>query len=759
MALCCCALSTYAQVKSQKQALRLQWQVGHMEKVTARPSTYYPATVPGAVQHDYQKGKKLPHFSIGTNVDAYKELEDLFWCYQTSFSQPQVEADEELVFFSKGIDYEFDILLNGQLLLHQAGMFTPVRLVLDEANQGQNTLEVIIYPIPKAEGQSEGRLQAIMAVKPPVTYSWDWHPRLVTVGIWDETGISIEAKAGILSTDFTYQLNEELSRADISYSFKTTAGAAGHTFEWTLKDVNGAVKLRETGKIDIPKQQLNLSLDKPELWWTYDHGSPYLYTAQLQIRDEAGRPLSQETVRVGFRNVELVMNEGAWSEPMDFPKSRSVPPFTMRLNNQIIFAKGSNWVHPEVFYGLITPERYREQLELVQELNMNMLRVWGGGITNKAAFFEQCDEMGILVWQEFPLACNPYPDDPHYLEILEQEAASIIKTVRQHPCLSMWSGGNELFNNWSGMTEQSHALRLLNSLCYRLDPHTPYINTSPVFGVGHGHYLFYDEDDDLDVFQRMSQARNTAYTEFGMPSLAPLNTLKSIIPPEEQFPVSPTPSWVVHGGFKAWKASSWAELKTLERYFGPAEDLEELVWQSQTLQAIGYKAIFEEGRRQKPYCSMVLNWCLNEPWPTAANNSIIAYPNLKKPSFEAVKAALRPIMASAKFERFDFLAGSQLEFDLWMLNDRYKKLDGGLVKVFLTTNGQRKQIATWHFDPVQPNQNLEGPRIRYQLPAGLTPQLAKISVEVEGKEAYHSDYFILIKTRSQSTADANRLNY
>lgn len=186
---------------------------------------------------------------------------------------------------------------------------------------------------------------------------------------------------------------------------------------------------------------------------------------------------------------------------------------------------------------------------------------------------------------------------------------------------------------------------------------------------------------------------------------------------------------------------------------------EELVWQSQTLQAIGYKAIFEEGRRQKPYCSMVLNWCLNEPWPTAANNSIIAYPNLKKPSFEAVQAALRPVMASAKFERFDFLAGDQLEFDLWVLNDRYKKLDGGLIKAFLTTDGQRKQIGSWHFDPVEANQNLEGPRIRYQIPAGLTPQLAKLSVQVEGEEALHSDYFVLIKTRSQPTVDANRLNY
>ena len=139
----------------------------------------------------------------------------------------------------------------------------------------------------------------------------------------------------------------------------------------------------------------------------------------------------------------------------------SVAPAQIELNGRKIFAKGSNWVNPEIFPGTITEKRYEELLSLALQAHFNMLRSWGGGIINKDAFFELCDRMGILVWQEFPLACNCYPDTSRYLKVLEQEATSIIRRLRKHACLAIWCGGNELFNNWSGMTSQSLPLRLL----------------------------------------------------------------------------------------------------------------------------------------------------------------------------------------------------------------------------------------------------------------------------------------------------------
>ncbi|MFD2329930.1 hypothetical protein ACFSR7_11830 [Cohnella sp. GCM10020058] len=267
-----------------------------------------------------------------------------------------------------------------------------------------------------------------------------------------------------------------------------------------------------------------------------------------------------------------------------------------------------------------------------------MLRVWGGGIVNKASFFEQCDELGLMVWQEFPLACNSYPDSPSYLKVLDQESRSIIGRLRKHACVVLWCGGNELFNAWSGMTDQSYPLRLLNANCYELDPSTPFIMTSPLEGMGHGHYVFRYETGE-DVFQAMFRSQNTAYTEFGVPSPSPVEQLRRFIPPEDLYPPKPGTAWESHHAFNALAENMWLMSDQLEYYFGPHETLEQLVEQGQLLQAEGYKCIYEESRRQKPKCAMALNWCYNEPWPTAANNSIVCWPAEPKPAYYTIPDA------------------------------------------------------------------------------------------------------------------------
>ncbi len=170
--------------------------------------------------------------------------------------------------------------------------------------------------------------------------------------------------------------------------------------------------------------------------------------------------------------------------------TRSSPPAQFELNGRRIFAKGSNWVNPEVYWGTITDKRYETLVRYGKEMNFNIFRVWGGAIVNKESFFNYCDKLGILVWQDFPLACNNYWDDKYYISILKQEATSIVKRGRKHACLALWNGGNELFNSWSGMTEQSHALRMLNGVCFDLDKLTPFNNSAPVMGMKHGPYFF-----------------------------------------------------------------------------------------------------------------------------------------------------------------------------------------------------------------------------------------------------------------------------
>ena len=734
------------EITMQEQKTYLNWELGESNTKEDSPASFFIAEVPGAVQLDYQKKNNWPDISVGNNVNAYKALEAKYWHYKTQFEKPELREKEELIFRSKGIDYEFDILINGTLLLHQEGMFSPVELKLDTYLQDKNILEVIIYPIPIVEGAEEGRRQAAMSAKPAVGYGWDWHPRLIPVGIWDETYLEILPKTRIIESELNYQLNEDLSVADILMHFVVSnTRLSSLTYEWELYDAKNMLVLARDGNMTNQEEDVKIQLENPLLWWPHDHGTPNLYTCRLILKDAEGTIIDQKDKRVGFRKVEMVLNPGTELEAEPFPKTERLSPFTIKINNKQIFTKGTNWVHPELFYGTITKERYKEQLVLVKECNMNLVRIWGGGITNKDSFHSLCDELGIMLWAEFPLACNDYPNDSHYLEILEQEAKSIIKKVKPHPSLVIWSGGNELLSSWSGMTVQSHALRLLNSMCYQYDKDTPYINTSPLNGVGHGHYIFYDKESDEDVFQLMQHSSNTAYTEFGMPSLAPVEVLKQIIPENELFPVEPTESWNLHNAFDAWQEDSWLEKPTIEKYFGKAKSLEELVEQSQSLQSIGYKAIFEEARRQKPYCSMAMNWCLNEPWPNAANNNLITYPNHIKPAYYAVKESLRPVMASAAFQRFDYKSGEEIEIDLWLLNDSFEAVVDGKMEVEITIDGKIKNIGEWSYNNVIENSNKKGPTIRYAIPPIAKKQLVEVSVKVSGNKELDSNYFVLIK--------------
>ncbi|NJO69614.1 MAG: hypothetical protein HC830_10310 [Bacteroidetes bacterium] len=218
--------------------------------------------------------------------------------------------------------------------------------------------------------------------------------------------------------------------------------------------------LQTSGKFNSEGFHQQFLLKQPKLWWPHDHGEPYLYTSHTEISDASGKIIQTISRKVGFRSVKLVMNQGAWSELQGFPKSRSVPPAQFEVNGRKIFAKGTNWVNPEIFPGIITAERYNKLLDLALKANFNTLRVWGGGIINKESFYELCDEKGLLVWQEFPLACNPYPDNPHYLKILKQEATSVITRLKTHPSLALWSGGNELFNSWSGMDRPESSITI-----------------------------------------------------------------------------------------------------------------------------------------------------------------------------------------------------------------------------------------------------------------------------------------------------------
>jgi len=750
-------LSGIASYNASGQNILLDWQTGYHSTEAGQPAHWIAATVPGAVQLDVMKAEnyKQPWW-YADNVKQFDWMEDVWFTYKADFKRPVLSKGDRLFFFSKGIDYQFKIYLNQQLLWEQEGMFTYVNVDLTDALQDTNELKIVLLPVPKLGFKYEDddpslyRRNARESAKPAVSYGWDWHPRLVTRGIWDDTYLVIGKPTRLSDVSVDYVLNDDLTRAKVQTTVEGVQ-LQGSYFKWVLKDPQGTVVLEKQEQLTGDRQTIEGELSGIRLWWPNGYGTPNLYTSEFSLSDANKQMIEQQTCRTGFRLIKMVMNDGAWDREGGFPKSRASAPACLEINHRRIFAKGTNWVHPEVFMGTVTPDRYREQITLARNANFTIFRVWGGGIVNKESFFDICDESGMLVWQEFPLACNNYTDDAHYLKILEQEARSIIHRVKKHACLALWSGGNELFNSWSGMTEQSLALRLLNSLCYQLDPKTPFNYTSPLNGMGHGHYVFYDASIDDEVFHWMANAHNTAYTEFGVPSAAGVDVLKSFIPENELFPPEKNTIWELHHAFRVWGEEAHLQLPTLEKYFGKMQSLEELVKYSQLLQCEGEKFIFEEARRQKPFCGMALNWCFQEPWPSAANLSLINWPNVIKPAYYHVANACRPVLASVRIPKLVWKEGEEFSCDLFMLNDTYDRLTNEKVTVVMQYDGMEKELLSWDCPGADGFLNIQGPSVKASIPRMKT-NLFSIAVRVEGKPQYNSTYMLLFSGKDVQKA-------
>ena len=658
------------------------------------------------------------------NCRKYEAIEDDAWAYITKLEYERADG-ESVWFVSGGIDYKYEILLNHEKIYAYEGTFKPIEVNITDKLTGNDELCIYIYPHPKREGATpRHRDEADASCKPPVCYGWDWNPRLLISGMWQEAYIETRTDGYIRGCEPSYCLSENFDRASVSFQIDCKEPC-------TVKFYDAEDCLLYSG------DGASFEIENPHLWWCNGQGEPYLYKWTVE------NTTCKKSGTLGFRRVRLLRNIGA-KEQSGFPKSRYPAAFTLELNGRRIFMKGSNFVNPDIFWGRIGEETYNALTDLAVNANMNILRLWGGASFCKKEFYEMCDRKGIMVWQEFMLACNAYPNDEHYLSVLESEATVMIKALRRHACIVLWCGGNELFNGWSGMSDQSLPLRLLGSLCYQLDKERPFLMTSPLEGIGHGGYMFYDSRYPYgDVYRCFQRATHIAYTEFGVPSISAMEALKKIIPAEELSEITDSPSWELHHAIKAWMPQSHACIETLEMYFGKEATVEERIVQSDWLQTEGMKAIFEETRKQAPLCSAALSWCFNEPWITAANCSIVRYPAVPKPAYYAVREALRTALFSARIPRFDWKSGDRFTAEIWLLNDGNEKVCGS-VEVTLKIGDQEILLLNWVGAEAEANTNTEGASVCCLLPA-VDAQSMTLILKADG--GMSSEYQLLYEKK------------
>jgi len=697
---------------------QMDWSVGSSSSVDMEPAEPFPATVPGAVQLDYAHAMGWPPHGQGEEALRYRGLEDHFWHYRATLPSLPTDCRSRLVL--RDVDHYAEVRLDGQKIGAGGGIGRDLIVPLDGAKTGSR-LEVIVFPAPKEPGMV-GRARALRTTKAAVGYGWDFHPDLIPLGIAGGAWIECLPPDAIIGLDLRARLAPDLSSAELRANVEILGNGevCGE-----LMGPDGDVVWSETVTAHDGFARFSARIETPRLWWPLGQGAQPLY--QFRARRPGNKTVPGQAIRqtIGFRQARLTMAPGQWDEPSAFPKSRSRPPFSMEINGRRIFCKGANIVGPDIFPGNVGDARWIRIVARAAAAHMNLLRVWGGAASPPDVFFQACDEAGIMVVQEFPLGCNDYPDDPGYLAELEEVANALLSRLAPHPCRVLWSGGNELFNAWSGMTDQSHALRLLAARAWEQDPDTPFVPTLPIEGVGHGYYLFRDPKTGVECLELFQKSRNTGYTEFGVPGAAPMEIVRAILPPDDLWPPRPEGAWVLHSGILAWdvEPTSYLCLSTIEHYWGPQPDMGAVIEKSQWLQCEGQKAIIEEARRQRPFCGWALLWCLNEPWPTVANQSLLAYPDEPKPAYEDVRLAMRPTLASARIPKFLWNAGEMFSADLFVLHDAPEPRPAISVRAVLTSGDWRSAPFEWHAEAGPSAADAVGPTLRVMLPKRLGTSL------------------------------------
>ncbi|MHB0856774.1 MAG: glycoside hydrolase family 2 protein [Anaerolineae bacterium] len=593
-------------------------------------SDWQVGQVPGCVQLDLLHLGEVPDPFYRLNEIAMYALEEKEWVYARTFTLDAEDLHSsavQLVF--EGIDTLADVFLNDVHLGRVENMFTPhVFDVSDLVRVGENRVEVRFESPTTAIAQmvkcSPFSLASSCDIARPYirkaqyNYGWDWGPRITQVGLWRPVSIRLIDRAAVVDP-FCYTV----AIANHSARLRVTANVDSYVQEKLTAEVtlslNGQVVARTVAAVEVGMGATALSADlkvaNPAFWWPNGMGSQPLY--DVSIRLLAGDALVDEsTFRTGIRTVEIIQ------EPDTKGKT-----FIVAVNGVKVFCKGADWIPADSLLPRLTRDDYYQYITLTRDANMNMLRIWGGGIYEDPAFYEACDEMGIMVWQDFMYACAQYPDEMDWFQDqARDEAVSVVTALRNHPSIVLWCGNNE--NNW-GFDEWWHNgvpkylgnyvyREILPDVCATLDPSRPYWVSSPYGGEhpncaeeGDRHqWTVWSNWQDFDGYKKDT---GRFLSEFGFQAMPNWKTVLSFTEPEDRSILSP----VILGHNKMVEGTERL-VRFLAGRVGFPKDLQSFTYLTQFNQAEAIKTGVEHWRQHKYSTSGTLYWQLNDCWPVAS---------------------------------------------------------------------------------------------------------------------------------------------
>ncbi|MFJ4620170.1 glycoside hydrolase family 2 protein [Streptomyces sp. NPDC088812] len=577
-----------------------------------------PAVVPGCVHTDLLAAGVIPDPFLGRNETALGWVGRREWTYETRLPEAGSGHEQtDLVF--DGLDTAAEILVDGRLLGRVRNMHRSYRFDVTGAS---GTLAVRFRSAYAEAEAVRGRLGERPAAyaepyqyvrKMACSFGWDWGPTLVTAGIWRPVRlerwstariarvrplVTVEGGVGVV------ELRVDVERTRVEAALTLEARVAGRRVRAEVAGTAGVVRVEVPGA---------------ELWWPRGYGGQPLYEVELTLRHGAA-PLDVWRRRVGFRTVALDTSADAHGTG-----------FTLVVNGERLFARGVNWIPDDVFPSRVTRERYRERLRQAAGAGVDLVRVWGGGIYESEDFYDACDELGLLVWQDFPFACAAYPEEQPLRGEVEAEARENVVRLMPHPSLVLWNGNNENlwgFRDWQWEERlggaswgEGYYLGLLPRVVAELDPTRPYTAGSPWSGSWRHHpndpahgthhsWEVWNREDWADY--RLTVPRFVA--EFGWQAPPAYATLRRALPGEEL--AAGSPGMLHHQ--KAEDGNGKLE-RGLARHFAvPAGDFDRWHYLTQVNQARAVAAGIEHWRAHWPVCAGTVVWQLNDCWPVTS---------------------------------------------------------------------------------------------------------------------------------------------
>ena len=634
-----------------------------------------PIELPGDVHSALLEAGLIPDPYIGTNEEEVQWVGETGWILERDVPLPAAMLEAPSVYLNAAVlDTFCEIFINGVMAGSAGNAFRRHRFEVRSFLRGgenrftlrfrsaavemQARAEKLAYPLPYS---TDGRKipHWNLTRKPMCHAGWDWGIALSVAGVYGDLSLRATHSARIEHV-YTRQEFAPDGRCRLHVTAEVCAPAAG-ALAWEV-EIDGH-RVASEARLAPGSNVLHapIVIDAPQLWWPVGFGGQPLYELRVRAGDETVRK------RIGLRTLAVKNDPDQIGRPLTFC-----------VNGVDVFCKGADWIPCDALPSRQTPANIRELIESARAAHMNMLRVWGGGQFEPDVFYDTCDELGILVWQDFMFACAMYPVDAPFLEEVRAETEYQVTRLRDHPCIALWCGDNENIGamNWFEETKRNRALYLgdwsrldavRGAAALAADETRTYWPSSPCAGPGDLSDPFHEAAGKGDMhywavffegkkFDACYAVRPRFCSEFGYQSFPSLETVRTYCPPDQWSITSPV--MLFH---QRHPDGNRLISDSLARYFHPPKDFASELYLSQVQQAVAVKTHVEFWRSLRPECMGTIYWQLNDVWPVASWSSL-EYGGKWKQLHHHARRFYAPVVTCV-LQRGDHI-------DVWVVNDR-----------------------------------------------------------------------------------------